>query len=108
MTSSVVPSILDGRPVVVLEALSMGVPVVASRSGALTRNLSRTAGQDGCVSQVICRRSQNASGACGRRPRRLMGYATAGKRIRGGLPDVQGMLAAYEEGLNLLLPENWT
>jgi glycosyltransferase involved in cell wall biosynthesis len=31
----VVPSVLDGRPVVVLEALSLGVPVLAFRVGAL-------------------------------------------------------------------------
>ena len=31
----VVPSVLDGRPIVVLEALSLGVPVIASRVGAL-------------------------------------------------------------------------
>jgi glycosyltransferase involved in cell wall biosynthesis len=31
----VLPSILDGRPVVVLEALALGVPVIASRIGGL-------------------------------------------------------------------------
>ena len=31
----VVPSILDGRPVVVLESLAVGVPVIASRIGGL-------------------------------------------------------------------------
>ena len=31
----VVPSILDGRPVVVLESLALGVPVIASRIGGL-------------------------------------------------------------------------
>jgi O-antigen biosynthesis protein len=31
----VVPSILDGRPIVVLEALALGVPVIASRIGGL-------------------------------------------------------------------------
>jgi glycosyltransferase involved in cell wall biosynthesis len=31
----IVPSILDGRPVVVLEALALGVPVIASRIGGL-------------------------------------------------------------------------
>jgi glycosyltransferase involved in cell wall biosynthesis len=31
----VVPSIMDGRPVVVLEALALGVPVIASRVGGL-------------------------------------------------------------------------
>ena len=31
----ILPSVLDGRPVVVLEALALGVPVIASRVGGL-------------------------------------------------------------------------
>jgi glycosyltransferase involved in cell wall biosynthesis len=33
----VVPSVIDGRPTVVMEALAMGIPVVASRVGSLPR-----------------------------------------------------------------------
>ena len=103
----VVPSILDGRPVVVLEALSMGVPVVASRVGALPELIEDSGAGWLCKSGDLRAFAECIERAAGDRVglwdmrRRAREYAETSL-------DVQGMLAAYEEGLASLLPETWT
>ena len=98
----VLPSVLDGRPVVVLEALALGVPVLASCVGALPELI-----QDG-VTGWLCQPSDlqafakhiedaamDRAGLSDMR-HRARDYAEA--RL-----DMQEMLAAYGAGLASLL-----
>ena len=101
----VLPSILDGRPVVVLEALAMGVPVLASRVGALPemiedghngwlRDPGNVRGLASCVERAAADRD-------GLQAMRKQARAYAETAL-----DVRRMLAGYEAGLSGLLPTN--
>jgi glycosyltransferase involved in cell wall biosynthesis/SAM-dependent methyltransferase len=98
----VVPSVLDGRPVVVLEALSMGVPVLASRVGALPELIKD--GKTGWLcepndhasfAQCIVREGRKRSGL-----REMRGEARLYAEAQ---LDIQGMFDAYRIGLESLL-----
>jgi glycosyltransferase involved in cell wall biosynthesis len=100
----VVPSLLDGRPVVVLEALSMGVPVVASRVGALPELVQDSKagwlcepGDSREFAKCIERAARDRTGLFDmrRREREYAEYAL----------DIRAMLVSYEKGLASLLPE---
>ena len=101
----VLPSILDGRPVVVLEALAMGVPVLASRVGALTELV-----QDG-VNGWLCDPTDTAGfvARIERAARDRAGLQAMRRQARAfaeATLDAKCMLAAYEQGLTSLLPES--
>jgi O-antigen biosynthesis protein len=98
----VLPSKLDGRPVVVMESLAMGVPVVASRVGALPELI-----EDG-VSGYLCA------------PDRIEEFVDSVRRLEGDRAllaqmksaarchaektlDERGMLKHYEEQLRALV-----
>ncbi len=100
----VVPSVLDGRPMVVLEALAMGVPVLASRVGGLPGLV-----QNGITGWLFhpedlagfaARIGEAASDRAGLAAMRLQARAYAEKNL-----DKAAMFDAYREGLNTLLPE---
>jgi glycosyltransferase involved in cell wall biosynthesis len=99
----VVPSVLDGRPVVVLEALSLGVPVVASRVGALPELV-----QDGSTGWLCEPDNPKAFAECIERAERdrvsLQQMRRCARDYAEANLDLQGMLAAYTEGLESLLP----
>ena len=99
----VVPSVQDGRPVVIVEALAMGVPVLGSRVGALPELI-----QDGdtgwlCESNDLPGFARCIEDAAADRQKlqmmrqRARSYAT--KRL-----DAKAMFALYEAGLTSLLP----
>ena len=101
----VVPSVLDGRPVVVLEALAMGVPVLASRVGALPDLIEegrtgwlRGADEPRAFADCIERAARDRAGLRSMR-RHARHFAEA--RL-----DAQAMLRSYEAGLTSLLPED--
>ena len=101
----VVPSVLDGRPVVVLEALSMGVPVVASRVGALPELVEDSGagwlcepGDLQAFAECIERAAGDRVGLFDMR-RRAREYAESAL-------DIQAMLKSYEAALASLLPES--
>lgn len=98
----VLPSSVDGRPVVVLEALALGVPVIASSVGALPELV-----QEG-VSGFLCepgdhaafasRITQVARDAVGRAE---MGLAA--RRFAERSLDARSMFASYEDALRSLV-----
>lgn len=101
----VVPSRVDGRPVVVLEALAVGTPVLASRVGGLpalidhgkTGWLCDPGDVDGFLSRV-----HDAAGSPNDNARmRIAARASAEATL-----DVRRMLAAYEQALLEILPED--
>ena len=101
----VVPSVLDGRPVVVLEALSMGVPVLASRIGALPELI-----QDGATGW-LCEPNDSASFVerierAGRDRAGLQDMRRQARAFAEARLDIQGMLKAYRTGLVSLLPKD--
>ncbi len=98
-----IPSTLDGRPVVVLEALAMGVPVLGSRVGALPELLHEgetgyleAPGDDPAFAARIEALAADPEALRALRPR-ARAYAEA--RL-----DVIRMYTAYEAGLATLLP----
>ena len=101
----VLPSALDGRPVVVLEALSLGVPVLASRVGALPELIEE--GRTGWLCEptdheAFARHIENAERdrvSLEKMQREARGYAEAKL-------DAQQMLESYRMGLLSLLPED--
>jgi O-antigen biosynthesis protein len=101
----IVPSVLDGRPVVVLEALALGVPVLASRVGALPELI-----QDGVTGwlcqpdnlQAFATRIEHAAmdrAGLNDMRRRARDYAEA--RL-----DMRQMLEAYSRSLASLLAKD--
>jgi glycosyltransferase involved in cell wall biosynthesis/SAM-dependent methyltransferase len=103
----VVPSLLDGRPVVVLEALASGVPVLASRVGGLPDLI-----EDGATGWLREPHDSNAFAGC-------IEYAEANRaelramRVRARehaerLLGREQMLEQYESGLKSLLPVGLT
>jgi glycosyltransferase involved in cell wall biosynthesis/SAM-dependent methyltransferase len=101
----VVPSVLDGRPVVVMEALAMGVPVLASRVGALPELVKD--GRTGWLCEpsdpaAFAKRIEDAErDRAGLRDMRDRSREYAEARL-----DVQGMFASYRRGLASLLPKD--
>jgi glycosyltransferase involved in cell wall biosynthesis/SAM-dependent methyltransferase len=100
----VVPSVLDGRPVVVMEALAMGVPVLGSRIGALPELI-----EDGKTGWLCERDDHRSFATCiengsanrpGLRDMRRQARDYAETRL-----NVERMLAAYGTGLASLLPK---
>jgi len=101
----VIPSVLDGRPVVALEALSVGVPVLASRVGALPDLI-----QDGRTGWLC---EPNDSKAFAGRIERAARDRTALDDMRHRARayaearlDMPRMLAAYRSGLASLLSKD--
>ena len=94
----VLPSILDGRPVVVLEALAMGVPVIASHVGALPELVED--GHNGylCtpgkVKEFAMRLQELASA-----PARLAVMKEAARNFATSNLDARTMQTAYESAL---------
>lgn len=101
----VVPSVLDGRPVVVMEALAMGVPVLASRVGALPELVKD--GRTGWLCEpsdpaAFAKRIEDAErDRAGLRDMRDRSREYAEARL-----DVQGMFASYRRGLASLLAKD--
>jgi len=100
----VLPSVLDGRPVVVLEALAAGVPVIASRVGglsALVRN-----GETGFLVEPgdtpgIARHLQHLANDL----EELERLRRSARAFAEGNLDAGVMNANYEEALRQLLSE---
>jgi O-antigen biosynthesis protein len=100
----VVPSILDGRPVVVLESLAMGVPVLASRVGALPELIE--SGSTGW----LCEAGDSAAFAAAielaaRDRAKLRSMRQRAREYALVHLDARNMFSMYEEGLRSLLPK---
>ena len=98
----ILPSVLDGRPVVVLEALAMGVPVIASKVGALTELI-----EDG-VNGFLCEPGDTKAFAdrlemLTRSPARLAGMKAAAREFAERHLDARMKLAAYESAFAALV-----
>jgi glycosyltransferase involved in cell wall biosynthesis/SAM-dependent methyltransferase len=100
----VLPSRIDGRPVVVLEALAMGVAVVASHIGALPELI-----QDGCNGFLIepgdIDRFVGRLTALALSHERLLRMKRAARRSAELNLDAKVMLSHYERALRDLLPD---
>jgi glycosyltransferase involved in cell wall biosynthesis len=101
----VLPSTLDGRPVVVLEALALGVPVLASAVGALPDLIRHgitgwlaPPGDDAAFAARITHAAANRAALAAMRPA-ARAYAEAHL-------DRAAMFAAYRDGLEALLPHD--
>jgi glycosyltransferase involved in cell wall biosynthesis len=100
----VLPSILDGRPVVVLEALALGVPVIASRVGGLPA-LVRD-GETGFLvepgdNHEIARHLQRLASD----PEELERLQRSARAFAESDLDAEVMNAGYEHALRRLLPQ---
>ncbi len=98
----VIPSVLDGRPVVALEALAMGVPVLASRVGALPDLIQDYRTGWLCEPNALNDFANRIEGAA----RDLPGLTKMRRQARTyaeGRLDRQGMVGAYSIGLASLL-----
>lgn len=99
----VLPSILDGRPVVVLEALVRGVPVIASRVGGLPALVREgetgflvEPGDTAAISRHLRRLSEN--------PTELEALRKSARRFAERNLDAEAMNRTYEHALRSLLP----
>lgn len=101
----VLPSRLDGRPVVVMEALAVGVPVLASRVGALPEMVME--GETGwlCDAGDIAAFAARIEQAA-REPAMLAPMRIAARRFAEAHFDEQTMHAAYEARLRELATES--
>jgi len=101
----VVPSVLDGRPTVVLEALALGVPVLASRVGALPELI-----QDGSTGWLLEPNDAAAFAACIEQAHRnrdnLLNMRRNARAYAEARLDAQHMLTAYRTELETLLPKD--
>jgi glycosyltransferase involved in cell wall biosynthesis/SAM-dependent methyltransferase len=101
----VVPSVLDGRPTVVLEALALGVPVLASRVGALPELI-----QDGSTGWLLEPNDAAAFAACIEHAHRnrdnLLNMRRNARAYAEARLDAQHMLTAYRTELETLLPKD--
>ena len=99
----VLPSTLDGRPVVVLEALALGVPVLASSVGALPDII-----QHGVTGWLAAPRDDAAFAAritqAAANPAALAAMRHAARAYAEAHLDRAAMFAAYRDGLEALLP----
>lgn len=98
------PSRLDGRPVVVLEALALGVPVLASRVGALPELIEEA------VSGILCDAGDYAAFAeyilqLARDPNRLQQMKRQARLSAEQKFDAHRMLGDYESALSDVLSE---
>ena len=98
----VLPSILDGRPVVVLEALASGVPVIASRVGGLPALVHQgktgflvEPGNTREISDHLSRLAEN--------PAELERLKRAARAFAEANLDIERMNVAYEDALRGLL-----
>jgi glycosyltransferase involved in cell wall biosynthesis/2-polyprenyl-3-methyl-5-hydroxy-6-metoxy-1,4-benzoquinol methylase len=101
----VVPSTLDGRPVVAMEALSLGVPVLASRVGALPEII-----QDGATGWLCEPNDHKGFVECiehaARDRARLQSMRHLAREYAECRLNARGMLIAYETALASLLPKD--
>lgn len=100
----VLPSRLDGRPVVVLEALALGVPVVASAVGGLPElvldGVNGFLCQPGAIDEFA---SRIAKLTLDRELLKEMKHAA--RRCAERKLDARSMLSRYEEGLRALIQD---
>ncbi len=101
----VVPSKLDGRPQVVLEALAAGTPVLASRVGDLPNlvedGITGWLCEPGAVDEFLQRIAEASANRAELRRKRDSSRASAEARL-----DARRMFAAYEQGLLSMLPDS--
>jgi glycosyltransferase involved in cell wall biosynthesis len=93
----VLPSVVDGRPVVVMEALSLGVPVLASRVGALPELIHEGTNGWLCAPLDIgqfAERIEEFARSTNRDEHRMAARAFAEQKL-----DQRLMLTAYERAL---------
>ncbi|MGA8707258.1 MAG: glycosyltransferase [Steroidobacteraceae bacterium] len=100
----VVPSRLDGRPIVVLEAFALGVPVLGSRVGALPELIQE--GKTGWLCDpgdvaAFARRIERAA----RAPRDLALMRVRAREYAEARLDARNMFVAYRDALWSLMPE---
>jgi glycosyltransferase involved in cell wall biosynthesis/SAM-dependent methyltransferase len=101
----VLPSRLDGRPVVVLEALALGVPVVASRVGALPELIADGVNGFLCTPGDVDAFAESLERLA--RDRDLLARMKQAARAYAEQHlDAQPMLSGYEERLRLLTQQD--
>jgi glycosyltransferase involved in cell wall biosynthesis len=98
----VVPSVFDGRPVVVLEALALGVPVIASRVGGLPALIRD--GETGFLvepgdTDTIVRHLRRLADS----PHELQGLRRSTRTFAERNLDAKAMTSKYERALRSLL-----
>ena len=99
----VVPSRLDGRPQVILEALAVGTPVLASRVGALPTLVEHGKTgwlcDPGAVNAFLQYISETVTSRTGLRRMKVCARTSAEARL-----DARRMVRAYEQSLLSILP----
>ena len=95
----VVPSDLDGRPMIVLEALAAGIPVVASRVGGLPELIEPGSYGELCDAGDLAAFA-NAIAALEADPARLERYKAAARRFAEEQLDARHMVRRFERVLS--------